>query len=301
MPALLLGLALRAATALAALAPVPRDTLAAPSPGGALDTLAGLAGSHPIAADTSLRVPGAWMRFGASEEQVLARGPFVVVPTRGQRGTVTRRGDCRWFGVETEATLTFREGRLARVRFAAKDPAPHAVDYVEDQLTRLGYRRQCEVRDFTVRNCDWFGSTHVRLLIQLRSLTAEVEPSRGASALRRPRALAAARETAAVLPQLLSLAPGAPPGLLPAPHLLSTPEGPGYPVAAREAGVQGRVRVRALVDTSGLVIATELIRSIPELDSAAVAFVRKLQFVPYLSGGRPVRFRVEVPVTFTLH
>jgi len=299
VPALLLGLALRAATTLVALAPIERaagDTLAP------RDTLAASAGPGPAAADTSLRVPGAWLRFGASQEQVLARGPFVVVPTLGQRNLVTRRGDCRWFGVEVEASLSFREGRLARVRFAAKDLAPHALDYVEDQLTRLGYRRQCERRDLAVRNCEWSGATHVRLQMQPRSLSADIEPPRLAPVAARPRAVAAPRETVAVLPEILSLAPGAAFGPLPAPHLLSAPEiRPRYPQAALDAGVQGRVRVRALVDTSGLVIATELIRSIPELDSAAVGIVREYQFVPYLSGGRRIRFRVDCPVTFTLY
>ena len=56
--------------------------------------------------------------------------------------------------------------------------------------------------------------------------------------------------------------------------------------------------VRALVDTNGAVAATEVVRSIPELDSAAVSVARRCRFRPYVAEGSPVRFRVEIPVIF---
>ena len=73
---------------------------------------------------------------------------------------------------------------------------------------------------------------------------------------------------------------------------------PVLPPAAGEAGVQGRVWVRALVDTSGAVEKAEIVRGIAELDSAAVAIARRCRFRPYAPDGVRVRFRVEIPVLF---
>jgi len=54
------------------------------------------------------------------------------------------------------------------------------------------------------------------------------------------------------------------------------------------------------VDTNGAVEAAEIVRGIPELDSAAVAVARRCRFRPYAPEGARVRFRVELPVTFTV-
>ncbi len=253
-------------------------------------------------ADTSLRVPGTWLRFGFSQERVLASEALVVIPAPGPRGLVTRRGGMRWFGVDTEASLVFLHDRLARARFVAKDEAPHALDYVEDQLATLGFRRRCETLDPASRVCEWTGETLVKLHRQPRSLTADVEPYQAPHALARPHRGAAAAETVAVWPEVLRLSPGASNPGLGAPELAEAASlHPQYPRAARAAGVQGRVWVRALVDTGGAVIETQVTRSIAELDSVALACVRGLRFKPFRAEGRPSRFRVDVPITFTLH
>jgi periplasmic protein TonB len=102
-----------------------------------------------------------------------------------------------------------------------------------------------------------------------------------------------------VFPQVFVLGRGAPAGVR-APALTdSTPlVAPAYPARARDAGVQGRIWVRALVDTNGAVMTAQVVRSIPELDSAAVAVARRCRFRPYEAQGAPVRFRVEIPVLF---
>ena len=74
-----------------------------------------------------------------------------------------------------------------------------------------------------------------------------------------------------------------------------------YPAAAREAGVQGVVRVLALVDTTGAVVEAHIVRSIAELDAAALAQVRGIRFEPVVRDGVPHRFWVRVPVRYTVH
>jgi TonB family protein len=73
-----------------------------------------------------------------------------------------------------------------------------------------------------------------------------------------------------------------------------------YPRAAREAGLEGTVQVNALVDTSGRVIDTRILSSIPELDEAAVACVREWTFRPVTSNGHRINCWVAVPVRFAL-
>ena len=76
---------------------------------------------------------------------------------------------------------------------------------------------------------------------------------------------------------------------------------PVYPPAARASGVEGQVLVQALVGSDGLVKDTRIVKSIPELDDAAVAAVRQWRFKPARSKGQPVAVWVAVPVKFSLH
>src|SRR2546428_14010871 len=81
-------------------------------------------------ADTALRVPGAWMRFGHTQEQILARGPFGLVKTPGRGGLVTRGGSTRGFGIPSDAVGPFPPDRLPPGEFAVKDPPPSWVGSV---------------------------------------------------------------------------------------------------------------------------------------------------------------------------
>ena len=76
---------------------------------------------------------------------------------------------------------------------------------------------------------------------------------------------------------------------------------PAYPLAARKAGVSGTVIVQALVDKQGRVRDTRVMKSVPMLDAAAVAAVRRWVFKPARARGQPVAVWVAVPVRFTLH
>jgi protein TonB len=68
----------------------------------------------------------------------------------------------------------------------------------------------------------------------------------------------------------------------------------------KESLVEGTVLVQALVGKDGRVKDTKVIKSVPFLDDAAVAAVRKWVFKPASSGGKPVAVWVAVPISFSL-
>jgi TonB family protein len=247
-------------------------------------------------------MPGTWMRLGETEGAILARAQFPVVEGPKDHGAVVRGGTAIWFGLPGQVTLQFRGGGLTRAEFKIEDTAPYWADYVHDQLRLAGYRSRCEQDDPGLQLCDWEGAAHVRLEVRGRHLVAKITPAGPALEPPRPRHSvppAARRDTVRVFPQVFVLGRGAPAGV-PAPALADSSPlvAPAYPESARAAGVQGRIWVRALVDTNGAVVAAEVVRSIPELDSAAVAVARRCRFKPYPPAGERVRFRVEIPVIF---
>ena len=73
---------------------------------------------------------------------------------------------------------------------------------------------------------------------------------------------------------------------------------PVYPDEARRAGVTGTVMVQAHVREDGTVGECRVVKSIPELDAAAIAAVRQWRFKPAMSKGVPVAVPVAVPVKF---
>jgi periplasmic protein TonB len=86
------------------------------------------------------------------------------------------------------------------------------------------------------------------------------------------------------------------------PLLLSHPA-PRYPDLLRQAGIQGRVVVEVVIDTTGRaereglrIVATAHPLFAPE----AAALVLGSRYRPARFGGRPVRVRIQVPIDFTL-
>lgn len=78
---------------------------------------------------------------------------------------------------------------------------------------------------------------------------------------------------------------------------------PRYPRRAKADGIEGLVLVRIIIGTDGRVEPehTRVIRSVPELDAAAISAVSQWRFSPALGRqGRPVRVIVEIPVQFSL-
>lgn len=75
---------------------------------------------------------------------------------------------------------------------------------------------------------------------------------------------------------------------------------PVYPTAAREARVQGIVLIETTIGPDGRVVDAQVVRSIPELDEAALEAVRQWEFTPTLLNGKAVTVVMTVTINFTL-
>ncbi len=77
-------------------------------------------------------------------------------------------------------------------------------------------------------------------------------------------------------------------------------QAPEYPEIARDAGIEGRVLVRALVGEDGTVEKVLLIQGVLGLDEAALEAAMTAVFRPALQQGRPVAVWVVIPIDFSL-
>ncbi len=78
-------------------------------------------------------------------------------------------------------------------------------------------------------------------------------------------------------------------------------EQPEYPDAAREAEIEGRVRVELHVDETGAVTSARVLEGLGHgLDEAALAAARAARFEPATRCGRPVEATFTVGVRFAL-
>jgi protein TonB len=75
---------------------------------------------------------------------------------------------------------------------------------------------------------------------------------------------------------------------------------PVYPLIAKQARVQGVVILEAVLDAQGRVESVRVLRSIPQLDRAAVDAVQQWRFTPALLNGQAVPVVMTVTVNFTL-
>ena len=75
---------------------------------------------------------------------------------------------------------------------------------------------------------------------------------------------------------------------------------PIYPAAARDARIQGTVILSVKADEQGRIIDVLILRSVPELDEAAVAAVRQWQYEPLRIDGKPKKVVFTVTVRFQL-
>jgi len=74
-----------------------------------------------------------------------------------------------------------------------------------------------------------------------------------------------------------------------------------YPEIAKRAGIEGRVFVKAFIDSTGTVVKTEIIRGIGAgCDEAAMTAVEKVKFKPGMQKGKPVNVQITVPILFKL-
>jgi len=74
-----------------------------------------------------------------------------------------------------------------------------------------------------------------------------------------------------------------------------------YPEIAKRAGIQGRVYVKAYIDSAGIVKETEIIKGIGSgCDEAAMKAVKMALFNPGVNRGKAVGVQVTVPILFKL-
>ena len=75
---------------------------------------------------------------------------------------------------------------------------------------------------------------------------------------------------------------------------------PVYPPTAQAAGITGMVILEAIIGADGAVSDVKVVKSIPELDAAAMDAVRQWRFEPTLLNGAPVPVIMTVTVSFSL-
>jgi len=75
---------------------------------------------------------------------------------------------------------------------------------------------------------------------------------------------------------------------------------PVYPEEARKKGIQGTVILEAKIDENGQVMDTMVLRSVPELDQAAVEALKQWVYEPMVIEGKPVKAIFTVTVRFRL-
>ena len=75
---------------------------------------------------------------------------------------------------------------------------------------------------------------------------------------------------------------------------------PVYPQEALAQGIRGIVILEIVLDKQGKVESTNVVRSVPGLDEAAIAAARQWEYTPTKVDGKPVRVRITVPVVFSL-
>ncbi len=78
---------------------------------------------------------------------------------------------------------------------------------------------------------------------------------------------------------------------------------PEYPAFAREAGLEGTVQVKVLVDEQGNVVEAQVVSSDvwPSMERAALEAAKKCRFKPALQRSTPVRAHVVIPFEFLLN
>lgn len=88
-------------------------------------------------------------------------------------------------------------------------------------------------------------------------------------------------------------------GVVMAAKLIFQPR-PVYPQLARQARIQGTVRLQALISKDGVIDNLTVLSGHPLLIPAALDAVRQWRYQPTMLNGRPVEVETTIDVTFTL-
>lgn len=75
----------------------------------------------------------------------------------------------------------------------------------------------------------------------------------------------------------------------------------GYPVKARNAGIQGEVVARVLIDSDGEMVRMKFVQQVhPLLEDAIESKMDQIRFTPAIQNHEPIRFWVNIPFNFSL-
>ncbi|WP_412062048.1 TonB family protein [Rubrivirga sp. IMCC45206] len=328
------GLALAVAIAVASAATAPPAATAAPS-----DAPARLVTGQVTAADTGLPLVGANVAVvgtavGAATDE---DGRYQVdVPAGAQTLRVTFAGyapvEVRLAADQTEANVTLSTGRAGAAApevFEVAEVQPVLIGGLEglqarvtypDLAKRAGIQGQVVVQfivtpEGTVRDAQAIRSPHEMLgraaLEAVRELRFEPGRQRGQAVAVRFAVPVTFRlpEGEGAPPEPRSRTDAARPDVFVVveemPRIVGGLEALQarlvYPQAAKDAGIQGTVIVQFLVNETGGVEETQVMRSPDEaLSAAALDAVRGLAFTPGRQRGEAVKVRFAVPVTFRL-
>jgi protein TonB len=77
---------------------------------------------------------------------------------------------------------------------------------------------------------------------------------------------------------------------------------PVYPYRARKRGIEGKVKIKFLIDANGQITHLSILKADPEgvFDKSVLTAVRRWRFKPGLVDGKPVDTWVVLPLTFKL-
>jgi len=75
---------------------------------------------------------------------------------------------------------------------------------------------------------------------------------------------------------------------------------PFYPEEARKAGIEGIVLLEATTNEKGDVVKVQVLKSVPQLDQAAIDALRQWKYAPYLVEGKPTGIVFTVTIRFAL-
>ena len=75
---------------------------------------------------------------------------------------------------------------------------------------------------------------------------------------------------------------------------------PVYPAAAREKKITGMVILEARIEADGRILEARVLRSIPELDDAALEAVKQWEFTPTVVNGVPTPVTMTMTIQFSL-
>jgi protein TonB len=127
--------------------------------------------------------------------------------------------------------------------------------------------------------------------VAVRDAPVEPVPSQVAAA---PAGAASEGSPPAPLPEILPFGEGMSP-----PRLIEGSD-PVYPLAAREARVEGTMIVRCVITTTGTLQRCRVLKSLPWLEQPVLEALARRRYTPVLFQGRPVNVEYVIPLRFEL-